>query len=389
MTNSNQDANNMQVNGLPGFTSRFTAPCISNVERIEVLKGPASVLYGRANPGGLVNIITKRPQHQRQNQVELRAGTWGGGNGPGVGNSNSYRGGVDFTGPIGANNKVLYHFISSHDDSGSFRDFVRNKDLLVAPSLSFVPSPRTVVSLEGEYRYNDGNLDQGLMAPQNDINFVAPINVHYQEPGDFLNNSGWAAAGYLTQSFALNATWRSVIQKDERLGFENNRVEADNRRVRRRDRHQVSHRQNHFLDATLTRPFRSGGITCSSALVAGYGNRDLTASASDLGFFIDIYNPVYGRAVPPANPQPGTHQDLDLWSYNAYAQDRIDFSSNWKGLVALRYERLDTTSTELRLVDPPRSSSDDAFVPTVGLGYAPDHRWSLYASYASSFDPRR
>jgi iron complex outermembrane receptor protein len=394
ITNNNQDANNMQVNGLPGFTSRFNAPSISNVERIEVLKGPASVLYGRANPGGLVNIITKKPLGQRQNQIELRAGTWGGGNGPGFGDSSSYRGGVDFTGPVGGNNKRLYRFIASYDDNGSFRDFVRNKDLLVAPSFSFL-AERTIVTFEGEYRHNDGNLDQGLLAPQNDIHFVAPIHVRYQEPDDFANNTGWAGAGYLTRSFAsglvLNATWRSVIQKDQRVGFENNRVEADNRRVRRRDRDQVSHRQNHFLDATLTDTYNTGSMVHHLLLGfgGGYGNRDLDRRRfGNLGFFVDIYNPVYGLAVRPANGQPGTHQDLDLWSYNAYAQDRVDFSAKWKGLLSLRYDRLDTDSTELRLPDPPRSRSDDAFVPTVGLVFEPDSRWSLYASYASSFDPQ-
>src|SRR5688572_17040556 len=180
----NQEANNMQMNGMPGFAARQSAPSISNVERIEVLKGPASVLYGRATPGGLVNIITKKPQVERANVVDLRLGTFGGGQGPGFGDRNSYRVGGDFTGPLGSSNRVLYRFIASYDSLHSFRNNVDDTDVLVAPSLSFNVGTGALLTVEAEYRRLDKSLDQQLIAPQNDIRFLAPINVRYQEPDD-------------------------------------------------------------------------------------------------------------------------------------------------------------------------------------------------------------
>lgn len=390
-----QEANNMQMNGMPGFAARMSAPSISNVERIEVLKGPASVLYGRATPGGLVNIITKRPQVERQHLIDLRGGSFGGGNGPDLGEENSYRVAADLTGPLGTSSKVLYRLIASYDDSRSFRNFVNDKDLIVAPSLSFNLSAGTILTLEGEYRDLDKSLDQGLIAPQNDINFVAPINVRYQEPGDNELDKGTALAAYLTKGFsgglALNATWRSVFHEDRRRGLENNRVETDNRRVRRRDRDQLNTREYHFLDSTLTKAAKTGSVSHNLLLGfgGGYENRDFDRLRfGNLGFFIDLYNPVYGRAVLPANPNPGFHRVTDLWSVNVYVQDRVDFSEKWKGLFALRYDRLDTDIKELRLGDPPKSRTDDAFVPTVGLVFQPDNRWSLYGSYATSFEPQ-
>lgn len=392
---SNQDSNNMQMNGMPGFAARQTAPSISNVERIEVLKGPASVLYGRATPGGLVNIITKRPQVERQHVFDFRGGTFGGGNGPGIGDENSYRVGADFTGPLGRSNKVLYRLIASYDDNRSFRNLVHDTDLLIAPALSFNLSPGTLLTLEAEYRDLDKSLDQQLIAPQNDIRFVAPINVRYQEPGDKELDKGTTAAAFLTKAWGggltLHANWRSVFHDDSRTGFENNRVEADNRRVRRRDRDQLNKRAFHFFDGTVSDSLKTGSVTHNWLLgtTVGYELRDFNRLRfGNVGFFIDIYNPVYGRSPKPANPNPGFHRVSKLWNYGFYVQDRIDFSAKWKGLLALRYDRLDTDFEERRFADPDKSRSDDAFVPTAGLVFQPSARVSLYANVATSFDPQ-
>jgi iron complex outermembrane receptor protein len=392
---SNQESNNMQTNGMSGFAARQTAPSISNVERIEVLKGPASVLYGRATPGGLVNIITKRPQTERQFVFDFRGGTYGGGNGPDFGDENSYRVGADLTGPFGHSNKVLYRLIASYDDNRSFRNFVQDTDLLIAPSLTFNLSPGTLLTLEGEYRDLDKSLDQQLMAPQNDVSFVAPINVRYQEPDDKELDHGTVAAAYFTKAWGggttLNANWRSVWHEDIRRGFENNRVEADNRRVRRRDRDQLNEREYHFLDTTVSNVFKTGPLAHNWLLgsTIGYELRDFDRLRfGNVGFFVDLYNPVYGLYTKPANPNPGFHRIQTLWSYGFYVQDRIDFSPKWKGLFALRYDRLDTDFEELRLADPDQSRSDDAFVPTVGLVFQPSPRVSLYANFATSFEPQ-
>lgn len=392
---SSQEANNIQMNGMPGFAARMSAPSISNVERIEVLKGPASVLYGRATPGGLVNIITKRPSMDRQHVVDLRLGTFGGGQGPGIGDRNSYRVGGDFTGPVGSSRRVLYRFIASYDRVRSFRDFVEDTDLLVAPSLSFNLGPGTMLTLEGEYRDLDKSLDQQLIAPLNDINFLAPINVRYQEPDDKDLDKGEAVAAYFIKGFengtSLNVTWRSVFHEDSRRGFENNRVEADNRRVRRRDRYQVNGREFHVLDTTLNRKFGRGSVVHNVlvGLGGGFENRDFDRLRfGNVGFFVDLTHPVYGLYPLPANPNPGFHRVTELWSYDAYVQDRVDIGEKWKALLGVRYDRLDTDFSELRLADPDLSRSDDAFVPMGGLVFQPTRQVSLYGSYARSFEPQ-
>lgn len=391
----NQEANNMQMNGMPGFAARQSAPSISNVERIDVLKGPASVLYGRATPGGLVNIITKKPQVERANVVDLRLGTFGGGQGPGIGDRNSYRVGGDFTGPLGSSNRVLYRFIASYDSIHSFRNFVDDTDILVAPSVSFNLGTGAILTVEAEYRKLDKKLDQQLIAPQNDINFLAPINVRYQEPDDLEFDEGTAVAANFVKGFsggaALTVNLRSVFHEDIRRGLENNRVETDNRRVRRRDRDQLNKRHYHFVDTTLTRKFGSGSMVHNVlfGLGGGFEDRDFDRIRfGNLGFFVDLNNPVYGLYTLPANPNPGFHRLTELWNYNAYVQDRIDLGEKWKALLALRYDRLDTDLEELRLPNPDLSRSDDAFVPTAGLVFQPTPQVSLYGSFAKSFEPQ-
>jgi iron complex outermembrane recepter protein len=386
------DPGSIQYNGLPGLAARQNSPNVANIERIEILKGPASVLYGQIEPGGLVNLITKRPQMQRQHVFDLRTGTFFG-TGPGFGDKNSYRLSTDLTGPIGNSTKFLYRLTASYDKDRSFRDFVDNDDTYIVPSLTWNISSGTILTVEAEYRKVNNTYDNYLIAPQNDINFVAPITVRYQEPDDSQNEKGWSANVYFIKLFpggaSWNLNWRSLIHDDERIAFENNRVESDNIRVRRRDRDQANHRQYHFLDTNVRKRFSTGSVDHSLllGLNGGFEQSDFDRLRfGDVGFFVNLYDPVYG-AQRPAIPNPGTHRVTDYRRYGAYLQDQIGFSPRWKGLASVRYDLEDQNIKELRTGTPPSQNTVGAAVPTVGLVFEPDERWSIYGSYAQSFSP--
>jgi iron complex outermembrane receptor protein len=387
------EPNAIQMDGLPGLPARQNSPNVANVDRIEVLKGPASVLYGRAQPGGLINIITKRPQATPLRELELRGGTFFG-TGPGFGDENSFRFDADLTGPVGGNQKVLYRLVASYDKVSSFRTDVDNEDVFVVPALTFSLSPGTVLTVDGEYRRIDNTLDQGLVAPQNDIDFIAPINTHYQEPGDFEEESGWSVNARFAKQFTSGSTWnatlRSVFHDDQRRGFENFRPENDNRRLRRRDRDQRNKREYHYIDTYFGKTVRTGAVAHNVlvGLNGGYELRDFDRLRfNDTGFFIDLYDPVYGQQ-PPATPNAGFHQRFELYDYAGYLQDRLDIGSHWKALASVRYSGLDSNFEELRLANPDRERTLGAFTPTVGLVYQPDTRWSLYGSFSKSYDPQ-
>jgi iron complex outermembrane receptor protein len=391
---SGGEPNSISTDGMPGLPARLTSPNISNVERIELLKGPASVLYGRASPGGLLNIITKRPQATPMREVEVRGATFAAGDSS-LGDDNSYRINTDFTGPLGASKKVLYRLVFSYDNVRSFRTDVKSDDLFIVPSVSFNFGEGTLLTLDGEYRRVNTVPDNGLIAPLNDIDFIAARTVHYQEPGDSENETGWSANARLSRQFsprtALSVTWRSVVHEDERKAFENVTITRDNKSVTRRDRDQLNHRQYHYLDTYLTQTARTGSVSHSFlfGLNGGYELRDFDRLRFNAqGFAIDLYNPVYGRFQRPATPSPGFHQNYHLYDYAGYVQDRLDIGSQWKALVSARYTGAQSHFKELRLVQPSRERTLGAFLPMLGLVYQPDPRWSLYGSYANSYDPQ-
>jgi len=389
---SGGEPNSLTVDGMAGMPARQNSPNVANVERIEVLKGPTSVLYGRAQPGGMLNLITKRPQATRQNELEVRGGTFFG-TGPGFGDNNSYRVDADFTGPIDSGKKVLYRLVAAYDKLHTFRAPAVNEDLFIAPAFTFNLGEGSMLTIDGEYRKIDTTLDQGLVAPRNDINFIAPITTRYQEPGDTESESGWSFNGRFTKQFSSNATWnlawRSVYHEDQRTGFENAVAQADNQRLSRRVRDQKNKRNYNYVDTYLNKDATTGSVGhhLLFGLNAGVEVRDFDrVRFGPTGFFINLYTPVYG-AVFPATPTPGFHQNFHLFDYAAYAQDRLDLGSKWKAVASVRASGQKSEFKELRLANPDREKTVGAVNPMLGLVFQPDSQWSLYGSYATSYDP--
>src|SRR5207237_8096735 len=128
----------------------------------------------------------------------------------------------DFPGPVGEARKRLYRFIASYDNEQTFRDFAQNKELYLVPAMSWLGSNGTIVGVELEYRRTRTALDSGLVAPNNDITLVAPANVRYQEPSDYLNEDGKTATvtlkKLLAHAVAWNVNWRSVWHNDDTNG---------------------------------------------------------------------------------------------------------------------------------------------------------------------------
>ncbi|MBF2050120.1 MAG: TonB-dependent receptor plug domain-containing protein [Elainella sp. C42_A2020_010] len=126
---------------------------LANVERIEVLRGPASVLYGQGEPGGLINLVTELPTDEPFYQVE---GT--------IGNYDFYRPGIDFSGPLNTEGTIGYRFNAQYQNSGTFVDFVDIERIFVSPVLSFELGRDTSLVLEGSYLRDSRNIYPQLPA---------------------------------------------------------------------------------------------------------------------------------------------------------------------------------------------------------------------------------
>lgn len=394
-TSGSTDPNSVLMDGLPGLPARTASPETADIARVEVVKGPASVLYGEDQPGGFINLITKKPQARYQTNVELRADTYAGAGIP-FGHDNGYTGIVDTTGALDSGHRLLGRAIVQYTNQQSFRQFVLDKDFMLAPSLTWNISGRTRATLLLEFRRGNDSWDEGLVAPAFNSTLIAPITTRYQNPQDKEMEKGETATLLLHHVFSRSLSWdfnaRSVYSEDYEWGFDNGTVLKSLTTMERQDRQQDNHHHINFIDTSVTDLFHTGPI--AHRLLAGVTYGETIEDYNRLRFFktplldINIYDPVPGYSdVPPATEPPAAHEWASSRQYGVYATDMLTFSAHWKGVVGVRYQNIDQEQKELRLANPTVNKSfNDAF-PMGGIVYQPNKELSLYASYSSSFVP--
>ncbi|MEH2179959.1 TonB-dependent siderophore receptor [Nostoc sp.] len=147
-----------------GFTNTSVFTNATNIEQVEVLKGPASVLYGEVEPGGVVNYVKKKPLSNPYYAANFTAGSY-----------NYYNGAIDLSGPLTTDKNLLYRLNVSYEDSNSFRDLVFNKAFFISPAFTYKISDRTTLDFAYEYQKLDSNFDRGF--PNDPRSFTLPINL--------------------------------------------------------------------------------------------------------------------------------------------------------------------------------------------------------------------
>jgi iron complex outermembrane recepter protein len=391
------DPNSVLMDGLPGLPARTASPETADLARVEVVKGPASVLYGEDQPGGFINLITKKPQGHYETNVELRADTYDGDGIP-FGRDNGYTGIVDTTGPIDSSGTLLGRVIAQYTNQQSFREFVLDKDTMLAPSLTWNISDRTKATLLLEFRHGNDSWDEGLVAPNFDRFLIAPITTRYQNPEDKVMEKGESATLLLSHEFSHSLTWnfnfRSAYTEAYEIGFDTSAILKNNTQLSRLDRDQDNHYHNNFLDTSLTYVFDTGPI--GHRLLAGVTYGETIEDYNRIRYLkvpalnIDIYDPLIGYddvAPAPGTEPPQTHEWASNKAAGAYATDLLTFSEHWKGVVGARYQDIQQTQEELRLSTPTVNKTFNSAFPMGGLIYQPTRDWSFYASYSSSFVP--
>jgi len=354
---------------------------LANIERVEVLKGPASVLYGRGDPGGLINLVTRRPTFEPEGSLDVEAGT-----------HDFYRLGGDVSGALNADKTLAGRLtIATQTDRGSRDTFRGNDRTFVAPSLFWQANDSTRVNLDLEYTHQSGQFDRGLVAVNGKVNL--PASRYLGE--SWSQQTATKSAATLRVEHDANdwLTLRQVLRIDDshndRLSVDPRAVSANGRTLTRRatdsteDLHTVDSQSEAILKLQ-TGPFQH-------TLLAGFeyvhGRIDVDADRATLAS-IDIYNPVYGAR--PGNFAFNAKDDNRLDLYSLYLQDQIDLSEQWKLLVGARYDQTEQTDVNLDAdLVRTRSKIDPSKVtPRLGLVYQPRDWVSLYASYSTSFRPQ-
>ena len=356
---------------------------ISVIERVEVLKGPASVLFGALEPGGVVNVVTRQPLDESFYELNFEAG-----------NYDSYQVGADLTGPLTTDEDLLYRFIAAYQTEGSIQDFVDTDEVTFAPSLTWEIGERTNLDLYYEYTDYTGEpvispsvlLSDGSLTPRNLYTFYPDLNTLNTSTHRF----GYTLTHELSDSWQIRNNFAGLIsdsREDEQFAP---RVLNDRFSVIEIYDSEFGD-DSFFVQADVVGEFETGPI--EHQLVAGFDFNDFTnkfRSSADLDVpLLDLQDPNY--STPEITLEPLLDFQNDIQFYGVYLQDQISFGENFKFLIGGRY---DWVSNLLSISDfgilgntteePRRNES--AFSPRLGLVYQPSDDIALFASYSRSFN---
>ena len=390
------DLQNVQVNGMAGQISRFGSPSTANVERIEILKGPASVLYGAMEPGGFVNIKTKYPQQEQKITLETSFQTYMSKNSE-FGEDFGITTTIDATGRIGNTNDMFYRFIIVGEDIDSYRDNITNKNFYLYPSLLWNIDDNTSLLTAIEYGKENGSADDGLFVANHDISSVASLNTVYQESNDYDNDEGTALDiklnHFINDNLIYNFAWRSVLHEDERNLYENRKVNqgvtVSETSLTRRNRNQVNKRDWHSFDTNLNFEKEIGSVVhnATAGISGAYRKVDYDRKTfgGNVSTDINIYDPIYGES---ATSIEGNRRKTQYYSASVYLQDKISLTEDFTLVASSRVDRTRVDYSCLRgscVEDNTKTSTD--FVNSTGLIYNLNDILSFYSSYGQSYNP--
>ena len=387
--------NEVVIRGFEGF-SRFLVNGIPvgevdaegifiNIERLEVLRGPASVLFGEGNLSGTVNIVTKQPLSEPLYEISA-----------GVGSFSDYRGALDFSGPLNESETVLYRLNAGYRNYGSFLDFHSGREFSVAPNITFNFGPNTALTIEGDLNLveqngqtPEGQPAEGTVLPNPNGEISRSFNPAgpQSDNGTVNGRIGYRLEHRFSENLELrNSFLYSVYDFPDNTGIFNGSLAGDNRTLNRRFFVGSSFRDRYYLDTNLVGTFRTGSI--DHQVLFGFSlDRFDTDLAFEFGTAapVDIFNPIFDQTVP-ATGQLTLDSITTRDTLGIYIQDQITISENLKILLGGRFDSFTERSTN-RLTNQENSQSDTAFSPRVGIVYQPIPAISLYANYARSFTP--
>jgi iron complex outermembrane receptor protein len=413
------------INGMRTTTGFWKQSLTNYLERVEVIKGPASALFGNTSPGGTINRVTKKPLEETRKSVSFTTGSF-----------NTLRALADFTGPMNDDKTILYRLNLGYENAGSFRHLQFDKNIVIAPSISFIPSDKTRLNFDLVYNKSNSRLDRGQAVFGNNDIYSVPTSTSLNQVNDYLNEENYMLTTSLNHKFSERLQFNLAYV---RTGYEEDLLEHRTANTYAKDsagntiptlvEMQVFIRKRkRFVDnasAFLTYDFSIGatehkflaGIDYSqerqpfggSQLQArGYRNNTNTGAANYNAAQPDkfMYETVDGVKRPVPNvahfdltaASPYALQDMSKYFYTRvefdptfnslngfYIQDQIKLG-RLQALVGLRYE---TFLDKVNYLKPEENRvRQDAFIPRLGLVYSVTDNVNLYGTFAKGYQPQ-
>jgi len=383
---TNLTSTNTFKNGIRYYGGMKTE--ISGIEKAEILKGNAALLFGNVAAGGVMNLVTKKPKFDFGGNVAFTYGSF-----------DRYKPQFDFYGPLNKQKTIAFRLNGSYEQANSFRNYVDSKTYYINPSLIFEVTPKTTILLEGDYTNTNTTPDFGTGI----VNYQL-VNI----PRDRFMGVSWGEykakqsfmSGKITHTFndKLSISSLTGLRYYNTDLFSNARPNTSGSVIAqngdwKRNIQRSAVDDSYFIEQLdLNANFKTGALK-HQALV-GFDIESSETQTTAYNQFanydlINIYND-YNPAIEPAIPvmTQNTLTKNPLNRYGIYAQDLISLQKYIKLLVGARYSNIESTSnvfTYATQTTVETKATDKAFSPKIGLTVQPTKQQSLFASYSNSF----
>lgn len=384
------------VNGFNGGRGYGGPRDASNIEKIEVLKGPNGAVFGRGEPGGTVNIITKKARTDDTfGSFAASGGSW-----------NTYRGEADVN--LAINDKLAIRVNGAAEDGNSFRDVVNHTKFVASPSILYKPTDSTSLSYEMEFVDNKVTFDRGIVAINGKLGAV-PISRFLGEPGDGRTNvkvlghqlqlqqkisKDWfflAGFGYRDTSF-------KGFSQDPELALGRQIIDNDGQNLSRQRRFRDFNTTNTTVRGEISGKLYTGPLTHHILVGADYDRFHIDllqiryrppsytagSAITPANNAINVFNPVYGNLRTPT--QTNINSDEVQKGWGIYFQDQVDVTDQLKVRFGGRFDHFNQNILN-RNTNGVTDATKKRFNPTAGVLYKLTDTVSIYGGYGEGFRP--
>jgi catecholate siderophore receptor len=393
----NSSTADMFVDGMRDDVQYFRD--LYNIDRVEVLKGPNAMIFGRGGSGGVINRVTKQADWETVRELSAQFGSW-----------NKRRVAGDFGQAL--NERAAFRVTAMYEDSESYRDDYEATRWGVNPTMAFAFGDNTTLTLGYEHFEDERVADRGVPSEPGVFNGTRiPLDT---DPSTFFGDPDRSTAtadvdafnALVEHTFASGATLRNRTRIADYDKFYQNvypgAVNAARTMVAINAYNNATTRRNYFNQTDLVWNATTGGLRHTLLAGAEFGRQE-TKNRRETGFFGAPGSNATSALVPIALPRytgPLEFRQSNSDANNEsvanvaalYVQDQVEFSPHWQAIVGLRYDRFDVDFTDNRPSTLPAnrniSSTDGLWSPRAGLVYKPVEPVSIYASYSVAYQPR-
>lgn len=378
------------INGLRTFNTSLTSPLLVNIERIEVIKGPTSVLYGNCDPGGTINLVTKKPLFGNYFAASVGTGSW-----------NAMNGQIDATGQLNKEKTLLYRINTGYEKKESFRNGYFLESYQIAPSLTFIPNKKLQINIDFSLSNTNSVVDRGQPAFEDNDNLLStPIQLSVIQPNDYLKELNYSAVFSATYQFNKNLSFNSSLLRyrtNQKLSEHN--IEdfiTDDSAYLSYTYKNVKSTTNTFTNyfsylidrGSVKHQLIVGYDYISNRLNANewegedpaFGVNNRVVGTFSLDNPVYIHRPVhqYQQFIDSAGGEEIANGVYT--THGVYIQEHVSIKK-WQIIAGVRAEFYQSGT------DPTEMTHVNKLIPKIGVNYSLHRNYHLYACYHNGFDP--